>query len=272
VLATEDLILAGSTLAALIFNLNIIWNPDPVAFYLGSHPIAWYGLIWGAGVLFAYWFFLYVHKYENRDTSKALRLLEYLFFGGMIGARLGHVFFYDFAYFSQHPMEISQLWKGGMASHGGGIGMIVAALIFVRNNKDYSFSWIMDRISISVCLSVGLVRIGNLINSEIVGKVADVPWAFAFVQRDGFDPLIFRHPSQLYDALLVRMLFGFLLFLYHRKYYLKPYFLTGVFFFIAFSGRTLLEFLKEDAFVTQLLNVPFILIGIGLIFWGRNGE
>ncbi len=250
--------------------LNIIWNPDPVAFHIGSHPIAWYGLIWGVGVVFAYLFFLYVHKYENRDTSKALRLLEYLFFGGMIGARLGHVLFYDFAYFCQNPTEIVQVWKGGLASHGGGIGMIVAAFLFIKKYKDYSFSWIMDRLSIAVCLGVGLVRIGNLINSEIVGKITTVPWAFSFVQKDGFDPLVFRHPSQLYDSILVISLFFILLYLYHKKYYIKPFFLTGIFFVAAFSGRTLLEFLKEDAIRTQLLNLPFIIVGIGLLLLNRG--
>ena len=222
--------------------------------------------MWGLAIIFAWRFIKFLHRFEGKDNRYAFRLLEYLLFGAVIGARLGQVLFYEPVYFMQNPAEIFTLWKGGLASHGGGLGMLLAAWLFCQKYTDYSLWWIVDRLSIGVLFQAGLMRIGNLINSEIVGKTTTLPWAFAFVQRDGFtEPLLYRHPSQVYDMLLVFSLFALFLFWYKKRKFWEPGRFTGLFFALAFSGRTLLEFLKEDAIRTQLLNLPFIMIGMYLL-------
>lgn len=243
----------------------MIWNPDPVIFSIGPFSVHWYGLMWGLCVLFIYWFFKYAHKVEGRNFEEIGHMPEYLFLGGIIGARMGNVLFYDLSYYLQNPIEILQVWKGGLASHGGGIGVLIAIFIFSRRNPKYTFWWILDRISVSICVGAGLIRIGNLLNSEIVGKVTNVPWAFAFVRNDGMSPLVYRHPSPLYEAIMVFAIFFLLFYLYKKEKWRSPGCLTGMYFTLAFTGRTLLEFFKDDAARTQLLNLPFVAIGLLLL-------
>ncbi len=244
----------------------IIWDPNPIVFQIGSYAFRWYGIMWGLGVMAAWLFLSYTHHYEKKDNRLLIRLMEYLFFSGIIGARLGQIIFYELNYFIQNPLEIFMIWKGGLASHGGGIGLLVGAYLFARKYSQYTFWWIIDRVVVVLCLSVGLVRIGNLLNSEIVGKASNLPWAFHFVQYDGPQSLIYRHPSPLYETLMVFGIFALLLYLYHKSTFRQAGKLTGLFFVLAFSGRILLEFFKEDALWTQMLSVPFVLCGLYLLF------
>lgn len=246
----------------------IIWNADPIAFSVGSLTFKWYGLSWGIGLLCAYFFIQFIHTKENKDPENGMKILEYLFIGALIGARLGAVFFYESQYFIQNPLEIFKIWKGGLASHGGGIGMIVALFLFVHNYPTYTYWWIIDRLAIIICLIAGLIRLGNLMNSEIYGKVTDVSWAFIFTKIDELP----RHPSQLYDAFMVFGLFALFFYWYNRGKYRGAGCMTGWYFTLAFSFRTLLEFFKESAVTTQWLNVPFVVVGGFLLLRCRNNK
>ena len=244
----------------------IFWNPDPIIFTLGPFAFRWYGLTWAIGTFCAYLFFQYIHRSENKDVRLASRLFEYLFIGSLLGARLGAVIFYELDYFLQNPLEIFQVWKGGLASHGGGIGMILAILLFIRRHPQYSFWWILDRLSIITFFGAGIVRLGNLMNSEIVGKPTTLSWAFIFEKVDELP----RHPSTLYEAIFSFALFALLFNWYRQGKYRGAGCLTGWGFVLGFTGRTLLEFFKESALTTQLLNIPFILVGLYLIFRCRQ--
>ena len=202
--------------------------------------------------------------------------------GTIVGARLGHCIFYDFDYYVlQHPIEILYVWEGGLASHGGGIGILIALYLY-KNKFNYDYLWILDRVVIVVALSAFLIRMGNLMNSEIVGLPTDLPWAFKFVREDCPPPNVCdiadipaRHPSQLYEGLSYLTLFGLLIFMYLKTNLASQRGkLFGVFLIIMFSLRIIWEFFKENqsAFedglalnMGQNLSIPFVLVGIYLL-------
>lgn len=239
----------------------INWNPDPYIFQIGGFGLKWYGAMWGLATILGYFISLWLYRTKKISTTHIVTAIQYVLVGGLIGARMGMVVFYEPAYYLAHPLEIFMIWKGGLASHGGAIGTLIAAYLYCRKYKDIAYLQLLDVLAIVICMSVGLIRIGNLFNSEIIGKVTYVSWAFIFEQVS----LSPRHPSQIYDAILVFTVFRLLLVLFLKMPELKPGVLTGLFFVLAFSGRFLLEFLKEDAVITQWLNVPVILLGVGLL-------
>jgi len=247
----------------------IRWNPNPNIFEIGGLKLSWYGTMWGLGIMLGYYISLYIYRKQGRSPRNLVTLIQYVALGALIGARLGQVIFYESAYFSAHPLEIFQIWKGGMASHGAAIGTIVGVLLYTKKYKDISFFEALDGLAIIMPMAAGLVRIGNLFNSEIVGKTTTIPWAFIFEQVDTLP----RHPSQLYDAILVFSVSGLLFYLFKKYHQTLPNgLLTGLFFSIAFSLRLLLEFFKADATTTQWLNVPVIVLGIALIFWSKSNK
>ncbi len=256
-------------LISLLLNvllLQITWNPDPVVFSVGKFSLRWYGLMWGLAVFLGFQTTLYLFKQKNLATGYVAKLVEYVFFGGLIGARLGQVLFYELDYFMRYPTEILQIWKGGLASHGGAIGIVAAIYFYCRNYK-YPYMKILDVLSVGAPLCGALIRFGNLMNSEIVGKTTSVPWGFEFVRRG---EEFARHPSQLYECIWAFLVFVGLYFLSKKK--LNTGMLTGLFFVFGFGGRILLEFFKEDAFTTQLLSLPFVAMGIVIIYWARRGK
>ena len=141
------------------------------------------------------------------------QLAIYMIFGTVIGARLGHILFYNPEYYFSHPLEILMVWKGGLASHGAAIGILIALYLYVKKKKE-SFLWLMDRIVIVVALGGSFIRLGNLFNSEIIGKPATVPWAFIFTRIDNVP----RHPTQLYESLAYLIIFFILIIIYKNKY------------------------------------------------------
>jgi len=246
--------------------LHIVWDADPVIFSIGSFHFRWYALAFTLAIPIAYGFFRYFLLREGLATSKAIRLVEYGLIGVIVGARLGQVFFYEWEYFSQNPLEILKVWNGGLASHGAAIGVLLASYLFARKHVELSLLWILDRGTIIICFGAGLIRIGNLFNSEIYGMVTSVPWAFQFSAVDE----LFRHPSQIYDALLVFILGAALLLIYKQKRDLPKGLLLGLFFSLGFGIRMFLEQWKAGADTTQLLNVPIILTGAVILYFAVN--
>lgn len=258
----------------------INWNVDPEIFRIAFEApllgevnlaIRYYGVLFALGFVVGYFIMLRIFKKEGLTVEMLDKLATYMVISTVIGARLGHVFFYQPDYYLSNPGEILQIWQGGLASHGAAIGIIVALWLFARNTKK-SFLWTIDRIVIVVALAGVFIRTGNLMNSEIYGSPTDLPWAFVFVQRD----MIPRHPAQIYEALSYLAIFIFLITTYYRKDGKPKYgLLFGWFLSLVFGARFLLEFLKapqvafeQDMLLNmgQILSIPFVLIGAYLIY------
>jgi len=220
--------------------------------------------MWGLSVILGYLLLRWFFRQENKDISKADDLTQYIFFSGLIGARLG-MLFYEPNYFFNNPTAIFRIWDGGLASHGCIVGTFAGLLLFHLRNKEFSLWWLLDKASITVLPLAGLVRIGNLFNHEIIGKATTQPWGFVFTRSSSFiadQGAVARHPSQIYDTILVFGLFFALMLLYKSKIKKPEGLFLALYFIIAFSIRALLEFWKYDSHTTQLLSLPIILIGI----------
>jgi prolipoprotein diacylglyceryl transferase len=220
---------------------------------------------------------------KERIPIKVLdQLTTYMVVATVIGARLGHCLFYEPAYYLSHPLDILKVWEGGLASHGAAIGIIIALLIFSKRNN-LSFLWVIDRIAVVTALAGFFIRMGNLMNSEIFGIPTDVSWSFIFVRA--YDPLMAidpRHPTQIYEALAYLTTFGYLISYYYRKNG-KPSegFLIGMFMILIFTARFFIEFIKEPQVgfeqslmlnMGQILSIPFVLIGIGLVIYSKRKQ
>lgn len=250
----------------------IYWDVSPDIFSIGPFVIRWYGLLFALSFIIGYQIFYVIFKKESRPDAILNDLIWYMILGTVLGARLGHCFFYNPAYYLANPLEILQVWKGGLASHGAALGILLAIYIFVRKHKEFSYLWILDRIVITVALGGFFIRMGNLFNSEIIGKPTDLPWAFVFPAVDGVP----RHPAQFYEALAYLAIFFFLLFYYFKKSGIfKNGLLLGWFLISVFAFRFLVEFVKEDQTyfekgwllnMGQLLSIPFIILGVYLVF------
>lgn len=260
---------------------SIVWNADPVLFSFGPLAVRWYGLAFAIGFTVGYSIVARMFKHEGAPERWLGILLVYVVVATLIGARLGHVFFYEWDYYSMHPEKIIRIWEGGLASHGGTIAIIIALFIFSWCVTKKPASWVFDKIVVAIALVGGLIRLGNLMNSEIYGGPTDLPWGFIFV-RDG--QTVPAHPTQIYEALCYFLLFGLLMWMYwKRNAEERPWLLTGVFFIGIFLPRFLIEYVKnvqvesEYAMIEQYginmgqaLSIPFILIGIGLVVWAMT--
>ena len=248
---------------------------DPVALTLGPLSIHWYGLMYLLG--FVLFIILGRYRIKRAPQSKFTNemLDDALFYGALgviIGGRLGHVLFYQFGYYLQHPLEIFAVWQGGMSFHGGFIGTLIAMLLLARK---YNLRWlnVTDFLVPMVPLGLGAGRIGNFINAELWGRPTDVPWGMVFPYVDNLP----RHPSQLYQFFLE----GIVLFLVVWIYSAKPRpmgAVTGVFMVGYGVLRSIAEFYREPeagfmgmltlgVTMGQWLSLPMILIGTGLLIW-----
>ncbi|MFA6949380.1 MAG: prolipoprotein diacylglyceryl transferase [Lentimicrobiaceae bacterium] len=253
--------------------LNFItWDVSPILFQLGSVQVRWYGLLFATAFLLGYLVLEYqVFKREGLKVELLDKLATYVVIGTVIGARLGHVFFYEPAYYLANPVKILAIWEGGLASHGAAIGILLAIYFYVRKTGK-SYWWVIDRVVIVVALGGFFIRMGNLMNSEIYGHATSLPWGFIFV-RDGQS--LPRHPTQIYEGLSYLALFVGLLIYYIKKYKtMLPGNIFGIFLIVLFGVRFLIEFVKEPqvAFeqsmalnMGQLLSLPFILFGVFLL-------
>lgn len=255
----------------------ITWDVSPEIF---TWPVTvrWYGLMFAIGFWLGFNIVSRMFKREGAPESWLGSLLIWVACGTIVGARLGHVFFYQWDYYSQHLAEIPCIWEGGLASHGGAIGVILAVVLFSVFTSKRSSLWTFDRLVVAVALVGGLIRIGNLMNSEIFGHATDLPWGFMFVRSREWQALYSGqacHPTQIYEALCYFALFGLLMWMYWKKNSgERPGLIFGTFLIGVFLSRFLIEFIKNDqvAFeetmtlnMGQWLSVPFILIGVWLI-------
>lgn len=250
----------------------INWNVSPDIFSIGPITIRWYGLLFAMSFIVGYQIMVIIFKRENKSEHDLNDLVWYMILGTVLGARLGHCLFYNPDYYLSHPLEILQIWKGGLASHGAAIGIITALVLYARKKKEISFLWVIDRIVITVALSGFFIRLGNLFNSEIIGKPTNGNWGFVFVSVDNIP----RHPAQLYEAIAYLLIFIFLLTFYFRvKGKFKSGLLFGLFLITVFGFRFFVEFLKENQSIFeqnlflnmgQLLSIPFVILGIYFLF------
>ncbi len=250
----------------------IHWNISPEIFSMGPLHVRWYGLMFAIGFLFGYHHVEKMFKDEKVDLKWLESLFIYLIVATVVGARLGHVLFYGWDYYSQHPIEILYIWQGGLASHGGVLGILIALTIWSRKVSKRSILWVLDRVVVPTALVAAMIRFGNLMNSEIYGVQTSMPWGFIFERNH---ETVAKHPTQIYESLSYLFTFGVMLYMYWKTK-AKDYqgLIFGVFFTLVFSARFLIEFIKEDqeAFeatmslnMGQWLSIPFILTGIVLI-------
>ncbi len=254
----------------------INWDVNPEIFSIGNFSIRWYGLLFASGFFFGYLIFLKFFKKEGLTVEMLDKLTVYMAIGTVLGARLGHCLFYEPDYYLSNPVEILKVWKGGLASHGAALGILLALWLFVRKYKK-PFIWIIDRIVVVAALAGVFIRIGNLMNSEIYGIETSLPWGFVYIRNYEVVP---KHPTQIYEALAYFIIFGLLLWTYLRtKAMFKPGTLFGWFLILVFGMRFLIEFIKEDqvAFESgmslnmgQWLSIPFVIMGILILYFYRN--
>lgn len=256
--------------------LYINWNPDPEIFSLGSFSVRWYGVLFAAGFFIGYFIVKDFFKKENVPLKLLDHLATYLVVATIVGARLGHCLFYEPSYYLQNPLEILKVWEGGLASHGGAIGIIIALWLYSRRFK-MKVLWILDRIAIPTALAAFFIRMGNLMNSEIFGIPTSLPWGFRFI--NAYDPALAadpRHPTQIYEGLAYLLIFAFLMYQYYRKRKDRSngYF-VAMFLILVFAARFFIEFIKvpQVGFETtmslnmgQWLSIPFVLAGLVILY------
>lgn len=252
------------------------WDVDPIIFGLGPLKFRWYGLLFAFAFISGLFVMHWIFGRENKPVSDIDSLLGYIVGGTIIGARLGHCLFYEPTFYLSHPIEILKVWQGGLASHGATLGIVIGVYLFSATRQGYNFLWLLDRIAIAVPPGAALVRLGNLFNSEILGKKANVPWSFVFARVDSFP----RHPAQLYESIFYLGVFGIMLSAY--RYKLGGFnngFLVGLLLTLVYTGRFFLELFKEPQVdfeqnlllnMGQLLSIPMVICGLCLMFYGRK--
>ena len=267
----------------------IFWNPDDTLLRIGSLGIRYYSLCWLAGLAGAYFMVKWLYRDQQIKESLFEPLFLYCFISILVGARLGHCLFYDPAYYlsswdhfvemlipMRHLADGSWKFTGyeGLASHGGTLGLIIGLWLYCRNLKMNIWT-VLDNIAIATPITACFIRLGNLMNSEIIGKVTDVPWAFIFTKVDQYP----RHPGQLYEAIAYALFFFVGWFLYKKA---KTRVGTGLFFGLCltliFTFRFFVEFTKDIQVdfeagmpldMGQLLSIPFIILGVACMKGGK---
>ena len=276
-------------------NLAINWDVSSELIE-GYNTPNMYGLLFVSGLIMGYFVVKRMYKREQIEDDKLDKLVLYMVLATIIGARLGHVLFYgpyfdvvtaegivmERGYFS-HPLDIFKVWEGGLASHGGVLAILVSLYFYSKKVVKKPFMWILDRIAAPGAIGAAFIRLGNLVNHEIVGDVTDVPWGFRFLYNDCYPPydcswesIPIRHPAQLYEAICYIIIFLFLLFLFWKKnVWKRPGVMFGTFLILLFSARFFIEFVKlgqtaRDSYsfinTGQMLSIPFVLAGI-YILW-----
>lgn len=263
----------------------IVWNPDAEMFSIFGISIRYYSVLWALGLGFAYFIVRYLYRDQKIPEKYFEPLFFYCFFGILIGARLGHCLFYEPAYYLAHPLEMILPVKftdagikftgyQGLASHGGTIGLMIALWLYVRKTK-LNFLTVLDNIAIATPLTACCIRLGNFMNSEIIGKPTGSDWGVVFAQVDNIP----RHPAQFYEAMayLVIFIIGFWIYKKYKGTLHKGFFF-GYCLTTIFTFRFFVEFLKENQVdfeehmtldMGQWLSIPFIILGIASIAGGK---
>ncbi len=251
---------------------------DPVIFSIGPFAIRWYALAYIAGLLIAWY---YCRRLTTRPPQRLSAnafddFMLWATLGIVLGGRLGYVLFYKPGFYLSHPLEILFIWQGGMSFHGGLLG-VVAAVVFFARRRGVPIMALSDIVACAAPIGLCLGRIANFVNGELYGRPSDVPWAMVF-PRGGPLP---RHPSQIYESLLEGLvLFLALYFLVRRGALERTGALTGAFFMGYALARMLAEVFREpdahlgfilgEATMGQVLSLPMLLIGLGLVIWARR--
>ncbi len=266
----------------------IHWNINPEIVNIMGFPLRYYGILFAGGIVLCLFVLKWIFKNENIPSDKLDTLTLYGVAGVLIGARLGHCLFYEPSYYLSHPMEmvlpitfspdggIQFVGYQGLASHGGVLGLLIGLFFYSRKTMQPMIDTI-DLIAIVAGLSFGFIRLGNFMNSEIIGSSTTRPWGVIFEQVDNLP----RHPAQLYEAISYFFIFGMMIILYKKiRYRINNGFLFGLATVLFFTARFILEFWKEDQVgfeegmllnMGQLLSIPYILVGIGFIIYGLRG-
>ena len=255
----------------------ITWTVDPVLFNLGPLQVRWYGLLWALGFFFGYFVMRNIYRHEKVSDDWMDKLLIYMLVSTVIGARLGHCLFYEPEFYLSHPLKMLAIWEGGLASHGGAIGILTGLWIYVRvynkatkkkeEKQRITYLWLLDRIVVPVCLVGALIRCGNVMNHEIYGTPTSLPWGFVFMRGaeqfcgtfDNYTPCFAWdapcppsewlpcHPTGLYEAFFCLVAMGILLWMYYKHDLgnKQPGLMFGTFLVIIFGSRIGIEFLKN---------------------------
>lgn len=258
--------------SVIIGQLPFLIISSPSFESIGPIEPRWYGVMFACAFLSGYAVVAKTYKDASKSQEDLDRLLIYMLIATVVGARLGHVFFYEAEFYLRNIHLIPQVWTGGLASHGAAIGIIAGMYLYAKKTAGTTFMWVADRVVIGVAIAGMFIRIGNFFNSEILGMPTDLPWAIVFERID----MLPRHPSMLYEAILCVILFLILVKLY-KSYENKPPqgSLFGAFLVVLFSGRFLIEFTKETLAdflegsffdMGQLLSIPFVLIGAWILW------
>ena len=265
--------------------LVVHWHVDPAILHIGGFELRWYSVLFVSGFILGWFIFSWFFTREKVDKKLLDPLLYTLLICTIVGARLGHCLFYQPDYYLgswQGFWEIFMPWKGGLASHGGTIALILGMWWFgVHYGKkhDFDFVWLLDHLAIAVAFAGAFIRFGNLFNSEIYGNVTDLPWGFIFEIRGETEP---KHPTQLYEG-FTYLLLGFALIALYKwrldKMWRGQF--IGIFLLVCFGSRFLIEFIKEPQVefekamalnMGQLLSIPFILLGVFFLVWAARNR
>lgn len=271
--------------------LAIRWDVTPEIIDGWNTP-NWYGILFVTGLILGYYVIRKMFRKESIPDEQLDKLVLYVVIATIVGARLGHVFFYDWPSYKNNLVDIFKIWEGGLASHGGVIALIITLIIFSKKVIKKPYLWLFDRMAAPGAIAATFIRLGNLMNSEIVGRPTDLPWAFEFIHfynedmiPPGFDPTP-RHPTQLYEAIMYLIIFGILMYMFWKKSAWKqPGLVFGTFLILLFGGRFLVEFLKmgqtaadnqlaiETSINTgQWLSIPFVIAGIAILIWSFKNK
>ncbi len=267
--------------------LTVTWNVDPTLFTVFGREIRWYGLLWVIGLIVAVYMVQRIFKREDLPEKWFDSLFFYMIVGIIAGARLGHCLFYEPAYYLANPVEILKVWEGGLASHGGVIGIIIAVWLYSRKVTKLSMLWTFDRVMVPTGFTAAMIRFGNLMNHEIYGGPTDQPWGFRFVTNlhqwmQGAEPVYSQpsHPTQIYEGLAYLVVFAVTVYMYWKTDARdRKGLITGVGILLIFLFRFFVEFLKNvqvesevamrdntGLILGQWLSIPFIIWGIWLIW------
>lgn len=266
--------------------LSIVWDVDPILVRLGSLEVRWYGLMWGIGFIIAFEMVSRLFKKEKYPSEWADKLFVYSIISVIVGARLGHCFFYEWDYYGSHPLEILKIWKGGLASHGGVFALILTLIWYSKKVTQKNLWWLFDRMIPAIAVVALCIRFGNLMNSEIFGYPTTLPWGMQFIRSSEWQTLyningehLACHPTQIYEMLYCLIAFVTSLWMYRKGMQQHIGCITGVSLLIFFGARFGLEFIKnpqvaEEATMTlnigQWLSVPLIILGLYLVATSRT--
>ncbi len=268
--------------------MYITWDVDPELFTIFGREIRWYGLLWVIGLIVGVYIVQRIFDREKLPEKWFDSLFVYMMLGIIVGARLGHCLFYEPAYYLANPLKILAIWEGGLASHGGVMGIIIAVWLYSKRVTKKSMLWTFDRVIVPTGFVAAAIRIGNLMNHEIYGGVTDQPWGFRFIENIGAwkagiaEPIFSQpsHPTQIYEALVYLLVFAITMYLFWKTDAKKKQgLLIGIAMIIIFASRFFIEYIKhvqvdsEEALrqstgliLGQWLSIPFVIWGVWLVW------